>query len=180
MSEPREPKPVKLFVAMLYSDPEVYLAARKRLEEIFGPAEMESEAFEFNHTAYYNREMGEGLRKNFIAFDKPVRPENLPEIKLQTNRLEKEFSREGKRIVNLDPGYLTLDRVILATGKDAAHRVYMGRGVYADVQLIYRSTGFHPLPWTYPDYRAPSTVDFFNRLRRKCKDQRKGIIPMFF
>lgn len=171
MSELKEPKPVKLFIAFLFAEPEVALKAQNMLEASYGPAEIESGIFEFNHTTYYNHEMGEKLRKKLVGFTAPVNPETLTEIKHHTHRLEKEFSPEGRRQVNLDPGYLNLNRVVLATGKDSAHRIYLRNGVYAEVTLVYQSGIFQPLPWTYPDYRAPEATDFFSRLRHKHKEQ---------
>ena len=76
---------------------------------------------------------------------------------------------EEKRRVNLDPGYLLLSRLVLSTFKDFAHRIYLGRGVFAEVTLIFREGSFRPLPWTYPDYAAPETIALFNKAREDYK-----------
>lgn len=166
MSELKEPKPVMLIMALLYSQKELLEQLTNKLVEDFGPIEWESPEFVFNHTRYYTEEMGENLNKKLIGFHQLVNPEKLPEIKLATNRREREFSYAGKRRVNIDPGYLTLDRLVLATGKDSAHRVYLQHGVYAEVTLIYHSGSFQPLPWSYPDFRSEEIINSLNQIRK--------------
>lgn len=166
MSELKEPKPAKLIMALLYSKGELLKPLINKLVERFGPIEWESPEFVFNHTHYYTEEMGEGLEKRLIGFIRLISPEELPEVKYFTQQLEKEWAQEGKRRVNIDPGYLTLDRLVLATGKDAAHRIYLRKGTYAEVTLIYHSGSFQPLPWTYPDYRSEEIINGFNQFRK--------------
>ena len=84
-----------------------------------------------------------------------------------TNALETEFSVDQKRRVNIDPGYLVLERFVLATGKNFAHRIYLGRSIYADLTLVYRRGGFQTLPWTYPDYAAETMLKFLDQVRQK-------------
>ena len=171
MSEPRDPRPVKLLMALLYARPEYANQIRDRLESLFGPQELESDEFEFDHTDYYTREMGPGLRKKLVSFFRTIRPDELPDIKLLTNRLERGLSSRNRRRINIDPGYLTLDRLVLATGKDSAHRIYIREGIYAEVTLVYRSGAFHPLPWTYPDYCRPELGKFLSLVRERYKKQ---------
>jgi len=173
MSKTQSARLVKLLMALLYSRSEFADRARARLESRFGPPELESEEFEFDHTDYYTQEMGEVLRKKLVSFLRPVRPEDLPEIKLYTNDLEREFSSENRRRINIDPGYLTLDRLVLATGKDSAHRIYLRDGIYAEVTLLYQSGAFLPLPWTYPDYRRTELGKFLHLVRETYKNQLK-------
>ena len=110
-----------------------------------------------------------GLRKHFISFHELIAPERLVDAKLRTNELEELFAREdggGGRTVNVDPGCVNHSKMVLATTKDHAHRVYVGRGIFEEVTLSYRRTeGFIPNPWTYPDYRSPERLAFFGRLR---------------
>lgn len=166
MSELKEPKPAKLVMALLYSQPEILSKSKVSLEKHFGQIEWKSPEFEFNHTSYYTEEMGEGLKKSLIGFNRLISPEELPEIKIFAHQLEKELTHEGKRQINIDPGYLTLDRLVLATGKDAAHRIYLRKGVYAEVTLIYHSGSFQSLPWSYPDYRSEQVISSLNQFRK--------------
>ena len=171
MSELKEPQPAKLIMALLYSQKERLRQLKNKLEKSFGPIDEESPEFEFNHTHYYTEEMGGNLVKVLLSFKKLVTQENLPEIKLATNSLEREFSQAGKRWINIDPGYLTLDRLVIATGKNAAHRIYIGKGVYGDLTLVFQSGSFQPLPWTYPDFRSEKIINLFNQSRNKFKEK---------
>ena len=165
MGEVKEPKPVKLFLGLLIAKlpllPQIYEALEKEL----GPIELSGELIDFTYTNYYESEMGAGLKRQFLSFRKLIAPDRLPEIKLFTNGLEKNFAEEGRRRVNLDPGYLTAANLVLATTKNFSHRLYLGKGIYGEVTLIFKGGKFEPLPWTYPDYR--SNLDFFHEIRRK-------------
>jgi hypothetical protein len=170
MSELKEPQPAKLIMALLYSKGERLQELKNKLEETFGPIDGESPEFEFNHTRYYTEETGGNLWKVILGFNKLINQENLAEIKLATNHLEQDFSQAGKRRANIDPGYLTLDRLVVATGKNTAHRIYLGKGVYGDLTLIFQSGSFQFLPWTYPDYRSERMIVFFNQVRKQLKE----------
>jgi len=135
---------------------------------VFGEIDFMSERFPFAFTSYYEKEMGSSLFRHFITFKDLRSIPRLPEIKLTTNRLEEQWAtREGNRRINLDPGYLCLHHVVLATTKGYTHRPYLRDGIYADLTLIYRDKSFQPLEWTYPDYRQASVIDFFNQVRKR-------------
>ncbi len=136
-----------------------------RLVEQYGPIELKSTPFEFSHTSYYQKEMGTDLKKCFLAFENTLDPIELVAFKLFTNQLEHETSRQGRRLINIDPGYLELPKLVLASTKNFSHRVYLDRGVYGDVQLIWREGRFQSLPWTYPDYHERTSLDFFTEVR---------------
>ena len=78
-----------------------------------------------------------------------------------------------RRLVNMDPGYLNLSKVVLASTKDHWHRLYVGRGIFEEITLSYRRMegGFCPMQWTYPDYRDPERIAFFHRLRERYQAQ---------
>lgn len=171
MSKLKEPQPVKPIIALLYPRGEPLGQLKIRLTERLGAIDWESPEFEFNHTHYYTEEMGADLVKSFLGFEKSTNPENLPEIKFDTNQLESDLSVAGKRRVNIDPGYFSLDHLVIATGKNTSHRIYLGKGVYADLTLVFQSGSFRPLPWTYPDFRSEKVIDLFNKLRQKFKQK---------
>jgi hypothetical protein len=100
--------------------------------------------------------------------------DQLADIKLVTNALEQARAADGRRRVNIDPGYLLLERFVLATGKNYSHRIYLGRGIYADLTLIYRQGAFRALPWTYPDYGGQPIGHFLHVVRRKYAVDKKG------
>lgn len=135
----------------------------------WGPIADRSEVFQFTETNYYESTMGSGLRKQFFTFTHPIAPERLVDVKLQTNLWEEEYARAAShpepRPLNLDPGYLTAAKLVLASTKDHAHRIYLDRGIYAEVTLYYRGGRWQPREWTYPDYRRDDFQAFFSRVR---------------
>jgi len=173
LSKPREPDPVKLFVSVIAADRGRMAKAIGELAGRFGEPDFVSEVLPFDDTDYYTAEMGTGLIRRFVTFDRLIRPEELPAVKLCTNALEERLAESGARRVNIDPGYVARQHLILATGKGYSHRPYLGRGIYADLTLEYRKETFRPLEWTYPDYRAERTIGMLNALRRRYVIQLK-------
>ncbi|MCE5335857.1 MAG: DUF4416 family protein [Desulfobacteraceae bacterium] len=178
MSQPREPSSTKLVIRFLFHDPEVQELALRRLAELFGPLDFVSAPGPFPYTSYYDAEMGVGLLRQTASFVDLVAPDFLPEIKLQTNEIEKRLSCDGKRQVNIDPGILSEERFVLATGKNFTHRIYLRAGIYADLTLIYQKGGYRALPWTYPDYQEPEFLHFLGVMRKKLRFQRDGRLPL--
>lgn len=166
MGEVKAEPPAALVCAILYKETSARDAALKVLEADFGPMVLRQEPFPFNHSDYYTAEMGAPLFKQIALFRDPVAQGFLAEIKHLTNRREERLARLGRRRVNLDPGLLLPSRLVLATTKDYAHRIYLARGIYAEVTLLYRNGAFTPLPWTYPDYREKTVLDFLGECRR--------------
>jgi len=139
------------------------------LETLWGPVAHKSGLLDFDFTDYYEREMGAHLTRQFISFEKPVRPETLKEAKITSNELEARLSVEGKRRVNVDPGHLDLSKLIVASTKDATYRVYLDGGLYAQSMLYYEKGSYRPWPWTYADYRTEFAISFFNKVRGDYK-----------
>ena len=171
MGSPRAFAPEKLVVAVLTCEPEGVAALLERLEQRFGPSDWASPQLPFTYTHYYDREMGGPITRCFLSFRELMDPQRLAEIKLATNRLEEELSRDGRRRVNLDPGLLSLSRFVLASTKPSAHRIALAGGIYAEITLIFERGGFRPLEWTYPDYRSAEYLEILNRIRALLKAQ---------
>jgi hypothetical protein len=165
MGKVKEPLPVKLIAGMFAASGELLEEAQVRLSQEFGPIDYESELLPFDHTTYYAAEFGENLKRRFVAFVELVHPGKLAEIKLLTNALEMEWVIEGRRQVNIDPGYVSHSKLVLATTKNHAHRIYLGQGIYAEVTLYFRDGTFRAWPWTYPDYASPPLIAIFNHIR---------------
>ena len=121
----------------------------------------------FDHTDYYNTEMGAPLYRRMMAFETLIHQRELAQVKLFTNKIESEYADQGKRVVNIDPGYLLLERFVLATGKNFAHRIYIGKEIYADLTLIFRKGRFESLPWSFPDYAGERVQTFLTHVREK-------------
>jgi hypothetical protein len=156
---------VKLIVSILATDHEQMNVVLRRLTELYGAPDVVGPPLAFHYTDYYAAEMGPALIRRFVSFERLIRPETLPDIKIATNGLEDEQTEEHRRKVNLDPGYISSAHLVLATGKGYTHRPYLRRGIYADLTLVFRDKTFHTLSWTYPDYADPGQIDFFNRIR---------------
>jgi hypothetical protein len=167
------PPPAKLIVGAIVADPAAWAAAEADLAGAFGPLEPRLLAMPFAHSAYYREEMGEPLLRVFRVLREPVAQDALAAAKLRTIAIEaRHADRSGptpRRRVNLDPGILHLAGVVLATTKGYAHRVYLGSGIHAEPELVWRGEGFHPLPWTYPDYAHPEALAFFREVRAGWK-----------
>jgi hypothetical protein len=169
--------PVKFFFAITFRrDFEVEPFIRRTLSEEFGSTDFRSEVFEFSHfTNYYADELGRDLKKIFISLEDLHLPDSLPDYKIKSNAMEKALSRNEKRIINLDPGYLTMAKVVLATTKDYSHRLYLAKGIYGDLHLYYAQKSFQKQSWTYPDYQQPQALVFFNQLRTIYNQQLAGV-----
>jgi len=165
MGKITEPLPVKLIASIFAASGELLEEAEVRLSQEFGLVDYESELLSFDHTTYYTAEFGENLKRRFVAFEKLVHPGELAEIKLLTNALEMEWAVEGERRINIDPGYVSHSKLVLATTKNHAHRIYLGRGIYAEVTLHFRDGTFRGWPWTYPDYSSSPLIALFNHIR---------------
>ncbi len=161
-----DPPPGQVITGLIYSSS---LSLGKIMDEIipaFGPVAMTSEQRPFTWTNYYAREMGEGLSRIFLAMERLVNQDFLVSMKHASIEIEKKLSMSGRRRVNIDPGILTAERLVLATTKNFTHRVYLGQGIFADLTLIYRKGSFRPLEWTYPDYRDPWSLAFWAEVRK--------------
>jgi hypothetical protein len=163
------PHPVLLLVAVSSRYDAAFDWARERIAAEFGPPGAVSPAFDFTETSYYAATMGTDLKKQFVVVKDSIYPGRLPAIKHLTNDWEAEYSASAdhpeSRPLNLDPGYLTLAKLVLASTKDHAHRIYLADGIYAEVTLSFRGKQWHAFDWTYPDYRRADFQQFFTSSR---------------
>ena len=162
----KQPRPVKLIASLFAGDETLLAVARGALVKHFGSMDYESDVFPFDHTTYYAPEFGEGLVRQVVAFRDLVSPDSLAEIKRATNELEMTWTVDGRRHVNLDPGYVSLGKLVLATTKNYSHRIYLGQGIYAEVTLRYKQGAFQRWEWTYPDYAGSAYLELFARIRQ--------------
>ncbi|MBI5369038.1 MAG: DUF4416 family protein [Planctomycetes bacterium] len=183
MGTPRPPTAVLLLVGMLAAEERVLDAAEASLIGAFGPIAGRSPTWPFTFTRYYEREMGPALLRRFVDFSAPFDPGRLADAKLATQRIEAEFAaRAGggapgasaavtppPRPLNLDPGCLSLGKLVLASTKDHAHRIYLRDGIYAEVTLFFRDGAFRTLPWTYPDYGSGLYMNYLMEARERAR-----------
>lgn len=178
MGMPEKPSAVKLIAGIIASSNMIFDKAEKFLAKAFGKVDYKSPCIDFDYTDYYSRDMGEGLSRVFLSFERLISPERLPVIKLFTNKIEarlaKGFKGELNRPANIDPGYITAAKLILASTKDYSHRVYLAKGIYAENTLYYRDKRFMPFDWTYPDYRTGEYRDVFAEIRKILMKQKEA------
>ncbi len=170
--------PALLFLAV-FSRYEAALAwARQRAVEAWGPMAVESEPLSFHETRYYEKTMGADLRKVLIGFAQLVDPARLPELKLTTNQWEQEYARLAEcpesRPLNLDPGYVTEAKLVLASTKDRDHRIYLAQGIFAENTLYYGNGAWQNRPWTYPNYQRADYHQFLDRCREYYRCAKRG------
>jgi len=164
--------PVKCFAGILVSDLRLIIAVRDRLVESYGPIDHESRVIRFDFTDYYVAEMGPNIHRIFFSFERLIEADELSAIKHQTNLLEQSFTPIAvRRPVNIDPGYLENAKVVLASTKNFYHRIYLTRGIFAEVTMHFRNNAFQFFQWTYPDYQSPEYQEFFIQLRQLYRSQ---------
>ena len=177
MGTPGSSEPVKLVCAVMGQSESMLVRGRDLMAERYGAVDLASPVFDFSFSSYYEPEMGPGLVKQFLGFGPLVDPAHLVEIKRTSNDLEARVARSDGvpgRGVNLDPGYVNGGQLVLATTKNYSHRIYIGKGIYAEVTLLYSRGAFTPLPWTYRDYRTDEALAFFTSVRGVFLGQRDG------
>jgi len=169
MGTVKPPESALLFVSTLYRDADVFEQSEEILENSFGDTLYISPTLPWDYSSYYRNEIGEQLCRQIIFFKNIVDSELLVDIKLKTNEIESALSLDGRRQINLDPGYLTLAKVVLASTKNYAHRLYLGKGIYGEITLIYKDETYSPHIFTYRDYQDKSHIDIFIEAREMLK-----------
>lgn len=170
MGQLEKPLPVQVFAGLIANPAEGLDRARGALVEAWGPIDTESPVWPFDFTDYYGSEMGEGLLRQFVTFGELEPLEGLRRLKVESNEIERRLAGDSTagvaRPVNIDPGYICPGKLVLFSGKDYSHRIYIGDGVYAEVTLEWHKDGFSPLGHTFPDFRTAHYGEFFAGARR--------------
>ena len=165
----------KLIIGFIYNTEENYEKALKIMKEKFGEVDFETEEFSFTEefSSYYDEELGGEAKRRILSFERLVNPEDQADIKTFTNSVEAEFSIDGNRKVNLDPGFLSHGRLLLATTKKTGFRIPLKDGIYTELTLFYARGAWQKLPWTYRDYQSERVQAFLTTVRRRYLEQRK-------
>jgi hypothetical protein len=169
MTSPKPREEAVLFTGCLFSSKDIYEEALAAIKKRLGNVLLEAPPLPWNHSDYYAEELGIPLFRSFIFFATVIDTSILPEAKLEMMQIEKEFSKGGKRQINIDPGYLSLAKVVLSSRKNYSHRLYLGKLVFAELELIYKDGRFHPLHYTYTDYRNEENIRTFEKAREHLK-----------
>ena len=166
--------PVKYFVGALYSSESLLEKSVRLLTERFSPTDLVSDSFPFDNTNYYDAEMGTPIFRKFFSFSDLISPGFLAEAKLITNDFEDSLTVKDRRKVNLDIGYMDYDKVVLGSAKYGIHKVYLDKGIYADMALHYEKGSYSPYPWAFMDFKFPDYYPFFLKMRIIYKDRMKN------
>ena len=173
MSRPTSPAPVKLFVVSLHRDVSVLEEAIDQFKNSWGDTDFVSDDFVFDETDYYEPEMGSGLLRRFYSFAQLISPDRIVEAKLDCNRIEDHWLREGHRQVNLDAGYLDTYKVILASAKFGGQKIYLRDGIYADMTLTMYKGKWESFLWGFPDFKSRKYDEVLRQIRELYKTQRR-------
>jgi hypothetical protein len=166
MAAPELPDPVKLIVAVLWSDAAARDDATEQMQDLWGPVDFTGVDRDFDMTEYYRPEMGDSQVRRLLSFERLVAPDCLSEAKLRTNDIEDALAVDGARRVNLDIGYLDHGKLVLASAKGAAQKVYLTDGIWADLVGRYKEGRYQPFEWTFPDFRDGRYDEELNEIRR--------------
>lgn len=134
------------------------------LEKKFGKVIKKTPDFSLSYSSYYEKEMGQGLKKSFFLMDYLIDKEESVSLKHYCMTLEDDFREKGGRTVNIDPVYLDEYQVVALSHKYKGSRIYISKGVYGEMELLYHHGSFQPLLWTYLDYKE--NIPFFNEARK--------------
>jgi len=171
--------PVKNFVSVIHSDKNLFESFMEQIASQFGEIDTVSEAFDFDFTDYYKPEMGENLKRQFFSFKDLTEGDYIVEIKKKCLEFEENFSENGKRRLNIDPGYIDLYKLVLVSEKYMGHKIYLKDGICADLVLLLGKNKTNPFIWTFPDFKSKRYDDYILKLRKIYKQQLKNlkIIP---
>lgn len=178
MGQIQHHRPALTILALFSRYPAALEWGGKSATEAWGPTALVSDLFDFTETAFYEKSMGPGLKKMFLAFEHLQDPAELIAWKHQTNQWEEAYAASAghlePRPLNLDPGYLTEAKLVLASTKDRDHRLYLGRGIYAEGTIFFHHGQWENRPWTYPDYQRADYHQFFTRCREYLRTRYKS------
>ena len=163
---------VKRIAGILFPNDELLSWSIERLTEIWGEPELVSSPVPFNKTDYY-REIAPELSRVFVCFPGLVNPEGLADWKHEAIGLEAQ-SRQPVRSVNIDPGYVDGARLVLASTKDHAHRIYLRDEIFAEVTMRYKFKRWQSFDYTFPDFASGVYDEFLSKVRSLWLNERNA------
>lgn len=164
--KPTKPKKAVLFIGLISNKEELFKEVKEKLVYLYGEVIYETEIFNWDFTNYYEGELGKNLKKQFLFFKKLIDIEEIVDIKMQTNKIEDKYSKNNKRLINIDPGYLTENKVVLPSAKDRPHKIYIKDGIYCDPVLKYQNNSYQPFEHSFPDFKTKKYIELFNKIRK--------------
>jgi hypothetical protein len=173
--KPKKALKAKLIICVMFANDDSYSKVLKELTGVFGETDDSSLPYDFTmFSNYYEKEMGKIIKKRFITFKRLIQMERHADIKILTNKIEDKFAENGKRTVNLDPGYVTPYSIVLASAKPRSNKIYLKKGIYADMVMNFSKNRCIVLPTTFKDFQDEKNQDFFMKIRNKLINELKG------
>jgi hypothetical protein len=171
MGQLRPVQLVKPIIGIIASTQSALAQAESSVISAWGAIDDKSPCIPFSFSDYYNAEMGTNLLRRWLSLSQLISPDTLASMKHTANTIEDSFRGAGKRTVNIDPGYIALSKLVLASTKDFSHRVYVGNQIYEEITLLFRANKFIALPWSYADYQCDTAMQFLTNARERLKQQ---------
>lgn len=181
MWELKKTEPVKLLIGILATDKHSLTFAVDAIIAQFGQADFYSDIWPFTQTTYYKDQTGENILRQFLTIEKLIDPEQLSQVKHQTNKIEQDIAGQLAEIagfprpINLDPGIIEPSKLVLASTKNFSHRIYIGNQIYAEITLTYNKGIWKDFVFTYPDYKEAEYHKFFSKVRTRLTEQLREI-----
>lgn len=168
-THPKEPL-VKKILAILIprGDKKNFKKINDLLKSEWGPPERVSQIYPFVWTNYY-QSISPELDRVFFSYPGLYPLSILPEWKIATSYIENMSGTN--RTVNLDPGTLDGARLVLASKKGQAHRIYLDKGIFAEVTLCKRKGRWKSFFYTFPDFKSGVYDDWLNLVRSDWKKE---------
>lgn len=162
---------VKLFAGFIFKEEAILKKVIDKMEVLYSSVDYMSDIMPFEYTDYYHKEMGKPLLRVFVSFKELIAPDALADIKISTCVLEAEYSNENKRSINIDPGYMELSKLVLASTKNFYHRIYIKKDIYEEITLCWQKNRFRDFEWTFPDFRSKEYKLVFSKIREIYTEQ---------
>ena len=159
------------FVGLISNKENLFNEIKEELKNLYGEIIHETKIFSWNFTDYYEKELGKDLKKQFLFFKKPINQEEIVKIKLETNKLEDKYSKNKKRSINIDPGYLTEIKAVLASAKNKSYKIYIKNGIYGDPVLRYVNNSYQAFEHSFKDFKTKEYIEIFNEARKLLHQQ---------
>ena len=153
MIEPAGARQVKLLAAVLWRTEEALTATRKAMANVWGPIDHEGADHPFTTTDYYTSEMGPDLKRRLFSFRRIISPETIVPLKHEACAIENDLAVDNRRQVNIDVGYLDVNKLVLASLKYGPQKIYLGSRVWADLISFYRKGHFRTMEWSFADFK---------------------------
>ena len=171
---PRDPL-VKKIVALLVprGDNRIFSEVCSLLRYEWGEPERIGPFIPFIWTNYYE-DISPELDRCFFSYPGLFRMSDLPDWKITACRLEKETG--DPRRVNLDPGTIDGARLLLASTKGQAHRIYLRDGIFAEVTLCRRKGKWESFFYTFPDFRSGAYFNWLEMVREDWKREKSSLV----